>query len=117
MSSVWLLNNVCSASRTPSGSPRNDVTISKCSSVRWERKGSGSCRDAGSWLAATMAAAAQMAGSAQTSLVRVTPSTAYQPQDESSCWQTTYNQRAIGHQHMNLHSTLRDVRFALRSFR
>ena len=37
MSSVWVPNNVCSPSRTPSGRPLMDVTISNRSSFTWAR--------------------------------------------------------------------------------
>src|SRR5688572_2308917 len=53
MSSVGLSNNVCSESRTPSGSPRIDVTMPNRPSRTWARSSVDSAPGAVAWLPAT----------------------------------------------------------------
>src|SRR4030095_170749 len=55
ISSVWLPNNVCSPSRTPSGSPLMDVTIWNRSSFTWSRNAPGKAVGGTAWLPATTA--------------------------------------------------------------
>src|SRR5688572_18167537 len=55
MSSVGLPNNACSPSRTPSGSPRIDVTIWNRSFFTWARSVSDSAPVGTAWLPVTTA--------------------------------------------------------------